>query len=70
MIFYFGSWEWRFGHLNYMISSMCDCPDVLHRLEYMVSRTELETLRIDPFEMIKAKIDYKYDKIHRVSLFL
>lgn len=70
MIFYFGSWERREGEFRYMISSMCDCPDVLHRQEYMMSKMELDSIRFDPFPMVKAKMDNKYEKIHQISIHL
>jgi hypothetical protein len=68
MIFYFGSWERRSNRYVYMILARCDCTDLIHRQEYMLSTTELEMIRFDPFPMIKAKMDNKFRRIHQVAI--
>lgn len=70
MVFYFGSWERRGDQNVYMISARCDCIDPVHRMEYMLSPTDLNTFRIDPFSIIKARMDYKFEKAHRISIHL
>ncbi len=70
MILMFGSWERRLGQIVYMISAKCDCVDTNHRLEYMLSRLEFETIRIDPFPMIQERIERKFEQIHRITVHL
>ena len=68
MITYFGSWERRSGMEVYMISSKCDCKDIIHRLEFMFSPLELEVANIDVFAIARARMDLKYERIHRVVI--
>ncbi len=70
MISLFGSWERRFGQLVYTISAKCDCEKVIHKHEYILSPIELDTLRFDPFPIIREQIERKFTQIHQTVVYL